>query len=219
LACLAEANAKAADLGLDLWEFAVEIRTLLETGLKHTDLRWLICRGYAEHARERSRATDCRRHFTPMRNLACYPDTCFVLTPLGMALFRSQVVPPREANRPADRPRWEDGRRRLVWGDWVVKEFRLPADNQETILSALEEESWPPRIDDPLPPVGEQDPKARLHDAIKGLNRRQRHRLIRFRGDGTGRGILWESYGGCGHLASFVLSQAAPYARAAPLEE
>jgi hypothetical protein len=35
----------------------------------------------------------------------------------------------------------------------VVKEFKLPAPNQETILTAFQEEGWPPRIDDPLPPV------------------------------------------------------------------
>ena len=48
------------------------------------------------------------------------------------------------------------------------------------------------RIDDPLPPVPEQDPKRRLHDTIKCLNRNHRRKAIRFHGDGTGEGVCWE---------------------------
>ena len=88
-------------------------------------------------------------------------------------------------------PCWDGGLRQLHWQGRVVKHFRLPAANQEAILAALEEEGWPERIDDPLPPADEVEPKARLHDAIKGLNRNQVHRLVCFRGDGTGRGVVW----------------------------
>ena len=74
----------------------------------------------------------------------------------------------------------------------LVKHFKWPALNQETILAAFEEEGWPPRIDDPLPPLPEQDPKRRLHDTIKCINRNQKHHLIHFHGDGTGEGVIWE---------------------------
>jgi hypothetical protein len=47
------------------------------------------------------------------------------------------------------------------------------------------------RIDDPLPPQADQDPKRRLHDTINALNRKQRQRVIRFSGDGTGQGVRW----------------------------
>jgi hypothetical protein len=57
---------------------------------------------------------------------------------------------------------------------------------------ALEEEGWPPRIDDPLPMVAELDAKQRLHDTIKNLNRHQHRRCLRFFGDGTGQGVCWE---------------------------
>jgi hypothetical protein len=63
---------------------------------------------------------------------------------------------------------------------------------QEAILMAFEEEHWPPRIDDPLPAHPDLLPKRRLHDTIKGLNRKQKNCLIRFMGDGTGEGIRWE---------------------------
>jgi hypothetical protein len=31
-----------------------------------------------------------------------------------------------------------------------------------------------------------------LHDTITTLNRHQKHRLIRFLGDGSGQGVRWE---------------------------
>ncbi len=195
--------------GLDVWEFAVEIRILLEVGLSLTNLRWLIFQGYVNHARERTRETDRQRQFCRVRNLACYSDTCFVLTLKGLELFRSGAVT-LHASAADRKPHWDGQRRKLVWGESVIKEFRLPADNQEAILSALEEEGWPSRIDDPLPQTGEQEPKVRLHDAIKGLNRRQRHRLIRFRGDGTGHGILWEPIASCALEAPPGLPQTSP---------
>ena len=60
---------------------------------------------------------------------------------------------------------------------------------------AFEEEGWPAKIDDPLAPQSQQDPKRRLHDTIKCLNRNQKNELLHFRGDGTGEGILWELVG------------------------
>jgi hypothetical protein len=74
-----------------------------------------------------------------------------------------------------------------------VKRFRLPARNQELVLAAFEEEGWPPHIDDPLPSRLDHDAKQRLHDTIRRLNQHQINRLIHFRGDGRGCGVLWES--------------------------
>ncbi len=77
-------------------------------------------------------------------------------------------------------------------GDMVVKHFRVPAQIQQLILSAFEEEAWPEHIDDPLPGHGDIDPRARLHDAIHRLNGHQTHRLLRFKGNGNGTGVCWE---------------------------
>jgi hypothetical protein len=83
----------------------------------------------------------------------------------------------------------------------VVKRFRVPAENQELILAAFEEEGWPKHIDDPLPVRDGIDPQTRLHDAINRLNGRQTNRLLCFRGNGNGTGVLWEL------VAPAVLSQ------------
>jgi hypothetical protein len=82
----------------------------------------------------------------------------------------------------------------LRLGGRVVKKFQVPARNQELVLTAFQEERWPMRIDDPLPPIAEIEPKRRLHSTIQCLNRNQRAQLLQFRGDGTGRGICWETF-------------------------
>lgn len=89
-------------------------------------------------------------------------------------------------------PSWDAVRRELRWRGMIVKKLKQPSYNQEIILSAFQETGWPERVDDPLPPRLGLNPKQRLHDTIKRLNRNQITQLIHFRGDGTGRGILWE---------------------------
>ena len=89
-------------------------------------------------------------------------------------------------------PQWDQQCRVLRVGQCVVKQYRRPSPNQERVFAAFHEENWPHRILDPFPPQGEQEPKCRLHDTIKWLNRHQEHRLIRFLGDGTGEGVCWE---------------------------
>jgi hypothetical protein len=99
---------------------------------------------------------------------------------------------PRLPSRPAAAiPRWERATQQLMWRGSVIKTFRQPAVNQELILAAFEEQGWPLRIDDPLPRTKDIDPKVRLHDTIKRLNRNHLFRIIRFGGDGCGRGIRW----------------------------
>lgn len=89
-------------------------------------------------------------------------------------------------------PQWNATRRELFLGGRIVKRFRVPARNQERILSVFEEEGWAEHIHDPLPATYDIDAPTRLHDAINRLNRCQINPLLRFRGDGRGTGVLWE---------------------------
>ena len=93
---------------------------------------------------------------------------------------------------PNGAPVWDKKRRELRLGDVIVKRFKWPATNQERILQAFQEEGWPVKIIDPLPPHPGICPKRRLHDTIKCLNRRQINGSLKFRGDGTGQGVLVE---------------------------
>ena len=198
LALLAEGYACAGDVGRSVWDFAIRIDVLQSAGLSTNALRWMTCRGFAEHRRESSPSPDGKRRFEPAAGLTFAAETCFVLTSEGARFaleWMDHGSPAPSASKPsrcADlRPTWDRDRQELRLGDRVVKRFRAPAPNQERVLAAFEEEGWPVRIDDPLPPVGDQEPKKRLHDTIAALNNRQIAALVRFRGDGSGQGVRW----------------------------
>ncbi len=49
---LACAAGYAQDADRSPWDFAVEIDSLINVGLTTSDLRWLVTKGYVEHAQE-----------------------------------------------------------------------------------------------------------------------------------------------------------------------
>ena len=102
------------------------------------------------------------------------------------------VISPSLQEEECHCPAWDSDRQELWFLSKLVKRFRLPCPNQAAVLSAFEEDGWPARIDDPLPPKIDQSPKRRLHDTIRNLNRSHRHPVLRFVGDGSGQGVLWE---------------------------
>jgi hypothetical protein len=203
----------ARDLQTSVWDFAVELPCLRRLQATNSDLRWLAASGLVEHALETTSSGDSARNFKRLPRLIFSKRTCFVLTPKGAEKCRSiwgseEDVFERRADPLFDppmlaiaapskflTPKWDRDRQELRVGSTVVKRFRVPASSQEAILAAFEEESWPPRIDDPLPPRSEQSPKRRLQETIKSLNRNQRRSLIRFSGDGNAQGVLWEFAG------------------------
>lgn len=191
-----------------LWDFAIKIAQLRTAGLSDGDLRWLACKGYLEHAREAREPAPRKRTFDHTPTLRFADRSSFVLTPSGIRfterLLAERLAIGNEVNAnllPAQRlgasldmgvPSWDRQRRELRIGRIVIKRYCVPAENQEVILSAFEEESWPERIDDPLSPVPGIDPKRRLHSTIQCLNRNQSARVLQFHGDGYGRGVRWE---------------------------
>ena len=98
----------------------------------------------------------------------------------------------KQASTSSLQPLWDREARELRVGNVVIKRFKWPAENQERVLDAFEAKGWPPRIENPLDQHPSICPKRRLHDTIKCLNRKQLNELIKFRGDGTGRGVLFE---------------------------
>jgi len=201
LSTLLEAFEYAFELRRSVWDFAVEISVLRRAGLTRSDLRWLVCQGIVEHGAEGTGADEKRRTFHRTGTLTFRKQTCFVLTEAGAELARNQCNLPAQPNNRFPRsespnaplvPEWDKERQELRVGGLVVKQFKVPAPNQEMILAAFQEEGWPPRIDDPLPPQAGQNPSRRLHDTIMSLNRHQKQPLIRFSGDGSGEGVRWE---------------------------
>ena len=91
LALLWQAYRYALDTSVDVWEFALENDKLYETALTISDLRWLIVKGFAEHAQETSFYSDPHRSFRRSHGLHFVPSTCFVLTPKG-AEFAGRIL-------------------------------------------------------------------------------------------------------------------------------
>lgn len=206
----------------NVWDFALRIDQLYEAGVTTSDLRWLVANGFAEHGPETTDHRDSHRSFRRSNGYFFNHHSCLILTPSGAALaedvFRGRTQSPqgtvstlaavagetaiantrqaayeiRTLATIALKPRWDAIRRELSLAGRIVKRFRVPARNQETILSVFEEEGWAEHIHDPLPVNHLIDAPTRLHDAINRLNRCQINPLIRFHGDGNGTGVFWE---------------------------
>ncbi|MEM8679180.1 MAG: hypothetical protein AAGF97_07510, partial [Planctomycetota bacterium] len=198
----------AADIRSAPWEFAVHLCELRDAGLDHNDLLWLVRKGIVEQRTEMTLPGDVERSFRGIPCVSFGPRTCFVLTPAGAVSAREAMARDVEVDQASvitdlvhvvengrngrQLPSWDQEARKLRFNGFVIKHFRRQALNQEAVLGVFEEESWPERIDDPLPPGPGIDPKRRLADTIKCLNRGQARKLLQFRGDGTGEGVIWE---------------------------
>lgn len=196
---LLEALRYANDTNSNEWDFAVSIERLFSLGASESDLRWLVLKGLVQHGKEVTIEGDNGREFRQTGNLTFSSRTCFVLNNRGVIAAKQcneeRLRPARETESMAGLtgvPHWNGALRELLLNGRLVKSFKWPAMNQETVLCAFQEEGWPRRIDDPLPPHPEQDSKRRLADTIKCLNRKQHVTLLHFRGDGTGEGVIWE---------------------------
>jgi hypothetical protein len=205
LSKLARAYVYAADVNCDAWQFAVEVDRLFAIGITTSTLRWSVTKGFAAHAVEVTRPNDTSRKFRSGRSLAFTKKTCFVITDAGLSLVKTGFDEAQSGQFPLSDisvrnenafPRWDCNERTLYLGRQIVKQYRVPSPNQEALLSAFQEEGWPRFIHDPLIPVADLDPKQRLRDTTRCLNANQKHRLIRFRGDGTGERVCWELVNG-----------------------
>ncbi|MGO9112528.1 MAG: hypothetical protein ACLP9L_25135 [Thermoguttaceae bacterium] len=195
LSGLWKAFACARDLKIDPWEFSLPLLHLVDLGVDKSNLRWLVLHGYVTF---RDRGRRCQ----PGTNVASGSDPRFLITQDGALVAGAgsegaDCPSGRSANSAETAsscsvlPRWDRKLRLLSFDGYAVKQFRLPASNQEAVLSTFEAEGWPPSIDDPLPFVPGLQPKERLHVTIRHLNANHQTRLIRFRGNGTGEAVLW----------------------------
>jgi DNA-binding response OmpR family regulator len=131
-----------------------------------------------------------KEHIEP-RQLACALSYAIERQRRG-AVHKLAHEPPNVTVASTMAPSWDSERRGLRAGKVIVKQFLQPSPNQELILSVFEEEHWPAKIDDPLPPRADVEEKQRLKATIRSLNACQLHHLVRFFGDGTGHAVRWE---------------------------
>ena len=207
LELLLRARNQAIDAGIDIWQLAVEVDELKECGLRGSDLRWLLARGFAIHRHEVERRGITSREFENIGKFQLTNSTCFVLTPCGQCFLECSLhgvdetaewLKPSNSSHDGEqvvraiKPHWEINTQILFLGQVIVKEFHRPAVNQQTVLTVFEEEDWPPRIDDPLPRTNGCDHRHRLHDTVRSLNHRRIKPILEFHSDGCGEGVCWK---------------------------
>jgi hypothetical protein len=216
LVMLVRAYQYSQDTQLDRWEFAIPVAEFRYAGVTISELRWLLFSGLALHARETIHANGQYRKYTRLDIRSLPSDACFILSDKGVKSLDTAVRP---AGLPKTMhvkdlhtngipqinstskigvtvdsiPHWDLNRLELKFQGVLVKAYKSLPSNQGSILTAFQEEKWPVRIDDPLPPISSQDSPRRLSDAIKQLNRSQENELLRFCGDGTGKGVVWKA--------------------------
>jgi hypothetical protein len=179
-------------------------RSFQEHGIGEPVLRWMLYQGHVEHLSPASGAAGGKAGTVLVSSVLLMESSCFALTEAG-AVFADQFL----ANVFAEEenvvgmarellllgrlvPAFNAEKRVLSWGRHVLKCFRQPSPNQELILAAAEEMAWPEWFDDPLPRVQGTNPKIRLHDTIKALNRHQESHIVHFKGAGLGTRVGWD---------------------------
>ena len=70
---LLRAHEFALDVQLDIWQFAEPLRNLAAMGVQEPALRWLVVKGYADHAHELTTFSEANRRFRPSPNVSFGP--------------------------------------------------------------------------------------------------------------------------------------------------
>ena len=101
LAHFAKARHYARNVQCDPWEFAIEIERLASMGVTTSDLRWLVKKGYIEHACEVTRPSDAVRRFKRRQNLAFTAESCFLLADTALSSAEKMgIIAAPDANSP-----------------------------------------------------------------------------------------------------------------------
>jgi hypothetical protein len=186
------------------YQITVPWTRLREYGATDSLLLWMFYFAHVDHLLPAAGGRRCNSRLEPCKSLIFREASCFALTDLGdrfaceflEAIFDKSVDDFRIAWDKLKlgklKPCFNREQRLFTWGEHLLKRFRQPCANQEIILCTGEELHWPDWFDDPLPRRKGHNPKVRLHDTIKDLNRRQLGYLIHFKGDGTGMRVGWE---------------------------
>ncbi len=181
----------AHDAERPLPEFGVELQCLHELGLKNSELRWLLCKGYIEHYWDLTLPGERGRTTRRTLSLRFSKRSCFAMTQAGWEFAeqfnytpqmqtRHDTHPDADERRATSTPVWNAMSRQLTVDGFVLKTFQVPSSNQELILTAFEEEGWVAQIDNPLPPSKSVNCRTRLNQTLYRLNRSLVPPLIHF---------------------------------------
>jgi hypothetical protein len=133
--------------------------------------------------------------------LSFWKRSCFILTDSGVEMARTVCNSLGASNQVegkfiaaagnSERPRWDAKRLELRFRGEVILKFARSAPNEEPILDEFERAGWEPRITVRSVSLPGVKRKARLQNAVKELNRKQRVKRIHFWSSGAGTFIAW----------------------------
>jgi hypothetical protein len=203
LGLLRQAWDRAGALHVNVWPCAVPVRDLWAAGVDNVVLCGLQLLRCIDHRWERSEHRRGERPFERLGPGKISGRSCFVLTRQGRSFIDDMIAGEptgldgrllgQEMGGTQPRPNYVREDRVLLWQGRLVKQFpRQPAQNQVLVLTAWEEQQFRSPLLDPLPRSDGVDPRKRFHDTIKALNHNQVNPLLRFRGNGTVEGAIWE---------------------------
>lgn len=182
----------------------VECQRLRQVGISEGFLIWMLYQGHVAHFQATSQA-DERTGWVFEPSTVLGDRSALALTQLGELFggFLLEKLLLSEDSKEFEwawgllrvgdcTPRYDAENRVFTWGRQLLKRYHQPSANQELVLVTAEELGWISWFDDPLPRGKNGNPKVRLHDTIKNLNRHQSPHLVKFKGNGTGTRVGWE---------------------------
>ena len=91
------------------------------------------------------------------------------------------------------KPKWILKSKVLSFEGKIVKRFRKTAVDQFCVLDSFEESNWPNEMLDPLRPKEGIDPKKRVRDTKKNLNKGLINKTMKFGTNENGTGFVWHA--------------------------
>jgi hypothetical protein len=167
--------------GSDPWACALQLDTLIRSGLAEQDVGCLI--GIGLVTTRRAKDTD---EFNGQEREHNSSDL-FAITEKGAVFLEQHCLS-------EIKPSWDHDRRILSIQGQVIKVFRQPSPNQETVLNAFQEDGWVDQVYDPLytsTTCSARDAQSRLRKTVEHLNRAQHPPSICFSVAGNGEKACW----------------------------
>jgi hypothetical protein len=180
----------------DIRDMAVSYERLRRGELTDDDVRCLLQRGAIAPTEMSIERASNGFAFLDDDLLTVPPRARFFLTPAGFnCILRFFAADGRPLRFSLGKPylSFDGPVRALFYAGFLVKRIPRHASTQGIIIHALNDASWPIRIDRPLAKAPGKDSAKLLNDAIRNFNATRVWKVVEFHGDGTGHGIQWRS--------------------------
>jgi hypothetical protein len=156
-----QAHRYAMHVGMNPWDFAIEINEFYRADVCNSELRWILSQGYADHASETSSGAEKRQFHGESSSMSLSETSCFIIAKAGLAFVESWYAAGPLATFNASMPR-------MLWP--------TPAgasnDAGERRSADLEKPAWDGEAVSPPGPEPADDPGRLSSGTLAGASRR-----------------------------------------------